>query len=622
MSFSFCRDIFIDKRTTTCQFGFTTTWTTNSVPCGCGAPRFFFFRRLCHFFSPRACCLFPMGGVCSRDPDKKPGLLSNAAEKQANFSFRYHRHKDVLADYIIHPEQVLGTGANGEVILVTARDGFTQCALKRFQRQVSKKDMEALVREAEIFLNVDHPHIARLLDIYETKTDVSLVMEYCSGGEVFTRLKDKGAYKESHARNLAHQMFLAVNYLHSKGLAHRDLKLENFLYDGTGEDAKIKLIDFGFSCLVKYKMNQACGSLSYVAPEVLGTTGYDKQCDMWSLGVIVFLLLSGYSPFQGGPRQQVMRRIMSGKYIMRVERWEHISRPGREFVAGLLEVDPKTRLTCAQALNHPWMIKSMNDGEDTVVDEAVLCSLQNYADNSRFKRMCLNMLAWSLSTKERDEVMNVFKKMDKAEEGWITLIEFKEAMRENFNIDDQEISRMFNALDLNSDDNVYYSDFVGAMVAQKIIYREEEVRKTFRRFDKDNSGEISRANLVEALGADASSKEINELMEAMDTDHNGKISLSEFMTYIASTNPNRYGNKIGFDALRSAEHRGSVTESRETQKSSSSTGSTNRGLLGDFVSKPSMKSKTPPHSSPENSREVHSGGLLASELNGSDKDRI
>eukprot|EP00397_Hematodinium_sp_SG-2012_P004695 GEMP01004708.1.p1 GENE.GEMP01004708.1~~GEMP01004708.1.p1 ORF type:complete len:537 (+),score=66.50 GEMP01004708.1:275-1885(+) len=463
------------------------------------------------------------------------GLLERAASAQANFSFRYHLNKDVSADYIILADKVLGTGANGEVLLVKSREEGVDSlfALKRFQRLNDKKECEALVRESEIYLGLDHPHIARLLDVYETKRDISLVMEYCPGGEVFERLKKRGVYKESYAREVAQQMLLAINYLHMKGLAHRDLKLENFMYDADTNDAKIKLIDFGFSCQARYKMSQACGSLSYVAPEVLGQKGYTKQCDMWSFGVICFLLLSGYSPFQSGPREHTMQRIFSGKYIMRADRWLTVSSEGRDFVAALLEVNPDRRLTAVQALAHPWFSKLERNDKEADVDEGVLSSLQSYANNSKFQRMCLNMMSWSLSNKERDAVLTMFKKMDKSNEGWITLSEFKEALNSNFVIKDEEVLRIFKSMDLNNDEHIYYSDFVGAMCTSRVVLREDEIKMTFRKFDKDSSGMISRGNLAEALGSSTTSKEIDDLLKDMDTDRSGDISIEEFISYLS-----------------------------------------------------------------------------------------
>lgn len=475
-------------------------------------------------------------GPCVFPKSKDAGLLQRAATTQANFSFRYHLNKDVSSDYIIHADKVLGTGANGEVILVTSREEGSdkKFALKRFQRSTNRRDCEALVRESEIFLRLDHPHITRLLDVYETRRDVSLVMEYCPGGEVFARLKARGVYKESDAREVAKQMLLAINYLHLKGLAHRDLKLENFMYDSESDDAKIKLIDFGFSCLTKFKMSQACGSLSYAAPEVLAQKGYTKQCDMWSFGVICFLLLSGYSPFQGGPKQHTLQRIASGKYIMRAERWTPVSSAARDFVAALLEVDPEKRLSSTAALEHKWLKMSASDEDNpTPVDDSVLNSLQIYSNSSKFQRLCLNMMSWSLSTKERNRVLEMFKKIDTANEGWITLSEFKDALQHNFVIRDEEVLRIFKSMDLNNDEHVYYSDFVGAMCTNRLILREDEIKLTFRKFDKDATGKISKENLAEVLGRDASSEEIDVILKDMDEDGSGDVDIDEFMHYLA-----------------------------------------------------------------------------------------
>merc|ERR1719453_364537 len=174
------------------------------------------------------------------------------------------------------------------------------------------------------------------------------------GGELFDRVTEIKRFSERDCADTVWQMLLSLNYIHSHGIVHRDLKLENFLYEKKGGN-HIKLIDFGFSKIwdSSLQMNVSCGTLSYVAPEVLDKN-YTAQCDLWSLGVIVFILLAGYMPFSGAEAVQT-RNISEGKYKMKPERWKNVSEDATKFVKALLEVDPKKRLTCQQALDNKWI---------------------------------------------------------------------------------------------------------------------------------------------------------------------------------------------------------------------------------------------------------------------------
>lgn len=180
-----------------------------------------------------------------------------------------------------------------------------------------------LDRQVNIYLKLDHPYITRLLEVYENEHSLYLVMEYCGGGELYHRLAAKKTFTESVAAETTSQMLLSIGYLHNNNVVHRDLKLENWLYEHEGEDSKLKLIDFGFSKVFDKhtKMHQSCGSVAYVAPEVLRRSYSGGNCDMWSLGVIVFMLLSGYPPFYGRTEEKMILLIEQGRYHMRNERY-------------------------------------------------------------------------------------------------------------------------------------------------------------------------------------------------------------------------------------------------------------------------------------------------------------
>lgn len=302
----------------------------------------------------------------------------------------------------------------------------------------------------EIYLTLDHPHIARLEKVFETEDDVHLVMEFMAGGELYDRLSQRKRYSEEDAAETTYQMLLAVAYLHGRQIAHRDLKLENFLYEAK-ETNHLKLIDFGFAKLWDRSatMSQACGSVHYVAPEVLAHS-YTERADMWSLGVIVYMLLTGSPPFHGSDKE-ILSKIKAGD-VQWSSRFNKLTPLTQGFVKGLLVADPEKRLSAEQALEHDW-IKSKNTQAVHDIDMGILQSLRNFSHASSFRRAVLSMMAWSLSADDRMHLREQFLSMDTENKGTITHSQMKRVLEENFHVDNAEAEALFRI------------DFVGSLRA-------------------------------------------------------------------------------------------------------------------------------------------------------------
>mmetsp|Transcript_37334 Transcript_37334/g.79325 ORF Transcript_37334/g.79325 Transcript_37334/m.79325 type:complete len:550 (-) Transcript_37334:58-1707(-) len=454
-------------------------------------------------------------------------------------SGRYHRApKKISDDYEMTPK-VLGSGYNGVVKMAVSKGAQNpqNFAVKAFKLSNLDGEKKAqLESEVDVFLGMDHPHVTRLFDVYESDGYLYLVMECMEGGELFDRVKEKKRFSEGDAARSIRQMLLAVNYLHSHGIVHRDLKLENFLYDGKFSE-HLKLIDFGFSKVwdPNIKMKVSCGTLAYVAPEVL-QKNYTIQCDMWSMGVIAFILLSGYMPFSG-PETQQTTNIMAGKYTMKKERWQTISPDGVDFVKSLLRVDADKRLTAEAALQHPWIVRNHEKATQgsAEVDSDVVSALRQFGQASKFRRCCMEMMAWSLSNDERAKVRSYFMAMDKNNEGTITLGELKQVLQQKFHIPEGEILAIFEAMDSNNDESIHYSDFLAAMVSTRIALHGDLLRAAFKRFDKDNSGYITVENLRQVLGDSFEGAEVETLIKDADLLDDGRVSFEEFQAYLRGT---------------------------------------------------------------------------------------
>lgn len=450
------------------------------------------------------------------------------AKGSFTFTSRYHTNRNLRQDYRVE-RAVLGTGASGPVHL--AKRGNRQFAVKSFRKRNLSADAKMELRgEVEVYLKLDHPHVARLEDVYETERDLHLVMELMSGGELYARLAKRRQYSEADAAQTCRQMLLAVAYLHGHNIVHRDLKLENFLYERQDTE-HLKLIDFGFA---KYhergsgKMSRSCGSLHYIAPEVLKHS-YDEKADMWSLGVIVYMLLTGNPPFYGSTDEKCLYRIQRGEPSFS-QRWWTLSNGAQMFVRSLLAVDPEARPGAADALKRPWIC--MLETPKATIDRDVLASLRNFAQASHFRRACLSMMAWSLTLEDQAELRIQFQMLDTNKTGTITQHDLASVLKANFNIDSAETELLFKSLDTKGSKAISYAEFLAAAMKKRIRMHEDVLHATFARFDVDGTGTITPSNLRALLGDSFEGSDVEELIREADVDGDGRVSYADFLCYL------------------------------------------------------------------------------------------
>lgn len=262
-------------------------------------------------------------------------------------------------DELYRLKGVLGTGA-----FSTVREGFHRSnndqsyAVKCVNRKkLSEEDEAALLDEVSILQEMKHIHIIRLYDFFTEPSTYYLVMERMRGGELFDRIVAKAYYNEKEARDTCKIILEAVQFCHMNHVAHRDLKPENLLLLSQSDDSEVKIADFGFAKKV-YEPNSLstqCGTPGYVAPEILEGTPYDERADMWSVGVILYILLGGYPPFIESTQRDLFRKIRKGEYEFHEEYWGTVSEEAKELISSLLTVDPCGRLTADQALENSWI---------------------------------------------------------------------------------------------------------------------------------------------------------------------------------------------------------------------------------------------------------------------------
>lgn len=445
--------------------------------------------------------------------------------------------KPITDDYTFS-KKIAGTGYSGPVRLATHNATNKLCAVKRYDKDAANlEQIEFLKSEAQVYLLLDHPNICKLFSIYEDNRYLWIVMEYCAGLELSQRLRAKHLYSENDACQVTRQMTEAVHYLHSHHIVHRDLKLENWLYEKPDEGnlGRLKLIDFGFSKLWhpnrSRRMQASCGSLTYVSPDTL-KGAYTNACDMWSLGVTVYFLLVGMPPFSG-PEHIVMQRILRGAYTMNGWRWAAVSEQGKDFVRRLLVVNPEKRMSSGDALNHPWLV-SMSTVPQAPLPTSVLESFREFAVASRFKRAALTLMAYSLTTKDIEDLAQMFERFDCNKDGCISLADFMEVMGDNFKISREEIEALFNAMHTVQWEDaggfeLHYSGFIAAVLQTRLCFHENAIREAFMSLDVDRSGFITTADLRAVIGDTFEGADVDEILRAADIDGDGRIGYDEFL---------------------------------------------------------------------------------------------
>jgi calcium/calmodulin-dependent protein kinase I len=263
-------------------------------------------------------------------------------------------------DELYRLKGVLGVGA-----FSTVREGFHRSnldnsfAIKCINRsKLSEEDEAALLDEVAILRAMKHKHIIRLYDFFNEASMYYLVMERMCGGELFDRIVAKAYYNEKEARDTCKIVLEAVGHCHAHRVAHRDLKPENLLLLSEDDDSTVKIADFGFAkkVLEPNSLTTQCGTPGYVAPEILEGTAYDERADMWSVGVILYILLGGYPPFIESTQRDLFRKIRKGEYEFHEEYWGTVSAEAKELISNLLMVDCAARLTAEEGLKNSWIL--------------------------------------------------------------------------------------------------------------------------------------------------------------------------------------------------------------------------------------------------------------------------
>jgi calcium-dependent protein kinase len=445
--------------------------------------------------------------------------------------------KKAINDFYNMDKKKLGEGSYGSVCRGRHRSTGDVRAIKRISKKQTH-NMERLRQEIEIMKAMDHPNIISLFETYEDQHFIYLVMELCTGGELFDRIISAGSFSEKEAATVMQQIFRGIYYMHQKGVCHRDLKPENYIFatqEPIGKNV-LKLIDFGLSMFIDQgkSMKTRAGTPYYVAPEVLAGS-YSERCDLWSAGIIMYTLLSGYPPFNGRNDQEVLAKVRRGTFAFPQSDWKHISSDARNLVSHLLRFRPQERCTAQRALNHNWVKHEAPGAKDFMLKQGFVNKLNNFRSQSKFKKAVLQIIAGQLNDGQIIQLRETFTAIDANGDGLLTLEELQAGLhRAGLNAIPSDLQQIMDGIDADKSGVIDYTEFLAATIDRRSYMREDVCWTAFNVFDLDKDGQITVEELQKVLQNDDVSaiggfEDVAGLVRHVDTNGDGKVDFNEFM---------------------------------------------------------------------------------------------
>ena len=424
----------------------------------------------------------------------------------------------------------LGEGSYGKTYKVKNKDSSDIRAMKQMDKG-KIPDMNLFKNEINIMSILDHPNILKLYEVYEDEKFFYLIIEYCDGGELLHRIRERNEkgnpFKEKEIAEIFKEIISAISYCHDNNVVHRDLKLENILFLNKNENSEIKIIDFGVSTILEKKenkikrLNSKIGTVYYMSPEILKGS-YTELCDIWACGVILYIMVFGYPPFNGNNDKEIYESIKKGK----IEFPNKISKNLKDLFNHML-CSEKTRFNAKQVLEHVWIKKKApdSDNEGIKIDLNKLIKFQNY---NKLKKAVLCLIASRINSNEVNNLKNIFNALDKDKNGILSKDEIKQCLEKNqikINFD-----KVFDSIDTNENGSIDYTEFLAFMLDESFYMNEDKLNEAFKVFDPDENGLITVENIKKLLNLEENDNEIlNEFIKENDKDGNGKIDYREFI---------------------------------------------------------------------------------------------
>ena len=430
----------------------------------------------------------------------------------------------------------IGEGGFGKVKTIIHKKTGQLRAMK-----LIKKSKEFNLDEIENLMLLNHPNILKLFEYYyDEKENIYIITEYIRGEELFNKIQEVHRFSEEDSAVIIKSVLQAITYCHSRGIIHRDLKPENILIPSGNNKIDytlLKIIDFGASVLKKDdgKISFRFGTPYYIAPEVLQES-YNEKCDVWSIGVILYLLLIGQAPFDGEDDNIICQKIISEEINYDSNRIKNLSKESIDFMKKLLEKNPDKRISSAQALEHSWIKKyAPHTKVNRAFSRKIYKNLSNFCEKSQLSTAVVTFITnYLMNDDELKLLKKLFFELDVKGVGVITREELFKGMEECFDkkITREEVDAIFSNIDYDNNGTISFDEFVKAAIDKKKLLTEEKLKAAFALFDRNGDGDIEAKELKEVIG-DENITEDNvwlQMIEEVDLDGNGVIDFEEFKT--------------------------------------------------------------------------------------------
>jgi calcium-dependent protein kinase len=459
--------------------------------------------------------------------------------KTLNFTHDFARdNPGKIDDFYETGSAKLGEGSYGQVSRAKNKVTGKPVAVKAIGI-ASIPDSNRFEAEVSIQKKLDHPNIVKLYEVFKDVKKVYLVMEICEGGELFDRIVDATeecgdghAFTECDAARYMRQIMRAMYYLHSHQFAHRDIKPENFLLQDRKKDAEIKVIDFG---LAKHfepgvDMKTKAGTPYYVAPEVLKGK-YREKCDIWSCGVILYILICGYPPFYGDDDSIILKSVKGGKFDFPSPDWDDTSAEVRGLITEMLTMDQEKRPDATAVLASPWFeIISGDKSASKKLPPDFGKRFKNFRQDARLKKIALTMIATNMSNDQVEDLKATFEKLDANNDGTLTIQEITDGMRQHNLEVSIDVEEAIKKIDTDGSGSIDYVEFLAATMNMKDYFKKDILWQAFRQFDTNDDGCITKDELAAVLSKQtvADPSIAAKMIAEVDVDGDGKLSFDEF----------------------------------------------------------------------------------------------
>ena len=439
----------------------------------------------------------------------------------------------------------LGKGSFGSVYKVEHKITKEIRAMKIIKRNIlsnnEKKINNKFVKEIQVLKELEHPNIVKIFEYYIDDHYHYIVTELLTGGELYDTIVKCHRFNEKKAAYILRQIISALNYLHSHSIVHRDIKPENILVVKSDKKSKIKydkdeinikLIDFGASNFFKSNeiLTLKVGSPYYIAPEVLNMC-YNEKCDIWSAGVVLYVMITGNLPFVGLTHPQLFENIKSGKYKTSGKEYAAISQKAKDLIKQMLELNPLKRISASECLKSPFF--EILDTNDNIPDilPSVITNIYKLNAREKIQQATIGFIVHNIQqTEQVEKLKNIFEFLDINKDGELTHNEIREAILKIFPgeyMTEEKINYIIDKMDENNDGVISYEEFLRVTIDENILLEKNNLKFAFDKFDLNKDGKLSKEELLNILDKGASDY-VDALLNLIDKNQDGYISFDEF----------------------------------------------------------------------------------------------